>query len=65
MIRLGKALFDTLLILRKSFNEENHQTALTSVVLPAFILLKLAFFSLSDRNKLSLPLPPVGVTVPR
>lgn len=43
MIRLGKVIFN-MLILGKSFNEENHKTASTSVVLPAFILLKFASF---------------------
>lgn len=44
MIRLGKVIFNMLLILGKSFNEENHKNASTSVVLPAFILLKFASF---------------------
>lgn len=53
MIRLGKVISDTLLILGKSLNEENPKTALTSVVLPSFYFIKVCFFSLSDGNKLS------------
>lgn len=44
MIRLGKVVFDILLVLGKSFNGENRKTALTSVVSPLLKAVILKFF---------------------
>lgn len=52
MIRLGKVLFDILLVLGKSFNGENRKTALTSFVSPLLkgVILKFFFCSQMEIN---------------